>query len=51
MRARRDLDRHAFDDFQSVSFQSYDLSGIVREQPHGLNTQISQDLRADTVRE
>ena len=43
------LDRHPFDDLESVPFEADDLLGVVRHEPHLSRTDIDEDLCADAV--
>src|SRR5205085_1377301 len=41
--------RHLLDDFEAIPFEANDFFRIVREQSNGLQTEINQDLRAESV--
>ena len=46
---RRDDDRNTLGDGESVTFQSLDLAGVVREQPQFTDAEIDEDLRPFAV--
>src|SRR3982751_2921798 len=46
---RLDLQRDPFRDRQAVAFEAHQLARVVRQQAHGLDPEILQDLDADAV--